>query len=722
MKASVIILTYNQLEDGTKPCIESIYKHTNPRDFELIIVDNASQDGTVQYIKSIQAIYPNIKVCLNSVNKGYAGGNNDGLRIANGDYLILLNNDTLVTAGWLDALLRPFETDSRIGLIGPITNLVGNEQIVKLPNLNEQNFEKSAERYVRNNYNVLFETKKLGFFCVAIKREVFKKVGFLDECFGIGMFEDDDYCLRTQSLGYKLVVTEECFVYHKGSLSFSKLQNHQYQDLVKRNKDIFYKKHNEYWTLSDIALSYLNKMNSDLSCYVQSNNDIDPNITRILVRIESFKELLGHMKTEEVLNNRLGLDEKEAIYYVIRKKWKNRYKNFKEQFINGNTIEKIKYLKKIKNKIVSPKDNDIHDMINKICSLRKHSSFLGVIIIPATIDFSYMPQRPQWLARSLAKLGYLVIYGTLNCQTDSVDFLQKINNNLYILNEIHFPLLTHLATKEETTYFCMWPTNLKHVDYLPFNKLIYDYMDDISLLYGSYEELKGNHLTLLERADLITVSATKLKEEIPLKYSNKLKLLNNAVSEDFIQDFKNSLIAEEIIKIRGNESKIIGYYGALASWFDFELIDYIATNRKDYTFILIGPIFDVEDKVENLKSKHKNIHIYPKVEQDKLIQFLKGFDVCIIPFKINSITEAVSPVKLFEYMSGEKPIVSTNLHECNKYKSVLIGENFEDFIQKVDIALDRKDDLKYKKLAKNEAIENTWEARAGMIDQFIRES
>ena len=115
---SLVVLTYNQLEDCTKSCIESIYKYTDIKDFELIVVDNDSQDGTPEYLKEIEPNYSNMQIILNDANKGYSAGNNDGIKASKGKYVILLNNDTLVSENWLEQILKPFKKDKDTGFIG----------------------------------------------------------------------------------------------------------------------------------------------------------------------------------------------------------------------------------------------------------------------------------------------------------------------------------------------------------------------------------------------------------------------------------------------------------------------------------------------------------------------------------------------------------------------------------------------------------------------------
>ena len=121
---SIIILTYNQLE-CTKACIESIRQYTNPNCYELIIVDNASTDGTPAWLKEQK----NIIYQLNSKNEGFPKGCNIGISLANPEnHILLLNNDTIVTTNWLENLQNALESDEKIGAVGAMSNHNDNRQ------------------------------------------------------------------------------------------------------------------------------------------------------------------------------------------------------------------------------------------------------------------------------------------------------------------------------------------------------------------------------------------------------------------------------------------------------------------------------------------------------------------------------------------------------------------------------------------------------------------
>ena len=157
---SIVVLCYNGLEEATRPCLESIIANTNFSSYELILIDNASIDGTAEYLKHFSEQYAHVSLQLNDNNKGYAGGNNDGMKLAQGEYIVLLNNDTLVSAGWLERLVAIFNEEPSVGLVGPVTNSAGNEQCISLDGLNEDNFEKISGAYIARQQGAWFLTEK----------------------------------------------------------------------------------------------------------------------------------------------------------------------------------------------------------------------------------------------------------------------------------------------------------------------------------------------------------------------------------------------------------------------------------------------------------------------------------------------------------------------------------------------------------------------------------
>jgi GT2 family glycosyltransferase/SAM-dependent methyltransferase len=213
---------------------------------EIIVVDNASTDETPSFLEDWAAKGKGRELILNDQNLGFAAANNQGLNIATGDYLVMLNNDTYVTPGWIRTLIGHLNRDNSIGLIGPVTNNIGNEAKIDIQyaDMNEMLVESAA--YTRRHIGQVYPLRTAAFFCVMLRRDVYQKVGPLDEAFGIGFFEDDDYCRRLESVGLRVVCAEDVFVHHHLSASFSKLKQKERQRLFQENKILYEKKWGEW--------------------------------------------------------------------------------------------------------------------------------------------------------------------------------------------------------------------------------------------------------------------------------------------------------------------------------------------------------------------------------------------------------------------------------------------------------------------------------------------
>lgn len=234
-RASVLVVTYNGLEEATIPCLDSVFLKSTYPDFEVVVVDNASTDGTREYLSALASREPRLKVILNADNRGFAGGNNDAIREASGEILVLLNSDTQVSDGWLEGLCGPLARDPSVGLLGPVSNSVGNEQRIFTRGETPAEILEEGAAWTLASAGDAFETGRLGFFCVATRRDVVEKVGPLDEGYGLGFFEDDDYCIRVRNAGYRLLCVEDVFVYHRGSVSFGKMPG-KVRALLKSNR------------------------------------------------------------------------------------------------------------------------------------------------------------------------------------------------------------------------------------------------------------------------------------------------------------------------------------------------------------------------------------------------------------------------------------------------------------------------------------------------------
>lgn len=235
---SVIVVTYNNLA-LTKACLTSLDEYTDYPAMEIIVVDNASADGSPEFLCEWAEGAPNRKLVLNADNLGFAAGNNVGLKIARGEYLILLNNDTHVTPGWVRTLIAHMRRDPSIGLIGPVTNNIGNEAKLEIAYDDMPQMLERSAAFTRRHLGVTFEMHTAAFFCVAMPRAIYDKIGPLDEAFGRGFFEDDDYCRRVEQCGLRIVCAEDVFVHHHLSASFNKLKQTDRQALFDKNRVVY---------------------------------------------------------------------------------------------------------------------------------------------------------------------------------------------------------------------------------------------------------------------------------------------------------------------------------------------------------------------------------------------------------------------------------------------------------------------------------------------------
>jgi len=216
---SIVILTYNEL-DCTRECLESIARNT-PEPHEIILVDNGSSDGTLPYLRELCAGDPRYRLQENGENLGFAAGCNLGMRLARGGRILLLNNDVVVTRGWLAGMLDCLERAPGAGIVGPMSNEVaGPQRVAGTSYRSTEELEAFARSFGRANGGRRIPVGRVVGFCLLLTRELLERVGELDESFGSGNFEDDDFCLRAALAGFGCVIAGDVFIHHYGSRSF----------------------------------------------------------------------------------------------------------------------------------------------------------------------------------------------------------------------------------------------------------------------------------------------------------------------------------------------------------------------------------------------------------------------------------------------------------------------------------------------------------------------
>lgn len=235
---SIIIVNWNGLAD-LKSCLASLKKVKYPN-LETIIVDNGSNDGSQQYIKSQKSKVKNVTLIQNTSNVGYAEGNNIGYRKAKGQYLLLLNNDTVIENDFLTPLVEKMDSDSAIAGVQPIILQFPNKKLIDsigsyfittgfLYHLGHN--KPDQKKYQKPND--VFSMKGA---CMLLRKSVIDKVGLFDTDY-FAYFEETDLCMRIWISGSKIVYLPQSTIYHKGGETFKRLDNsfllfHSYKNRI----------------------------------------------------------------------------------------------------------------------------------------------------------------------------------------------------------------------------------------------------------------------------------------------------------------------------------------------------------------------------------------------------------------------------------------------------------------------------------------------------------
>lgn len=224
---SIIVTVHNALEH-VRACLSSILEHTS-LPYDLVLVDDGSEPPTSEYLRRFAGERRAVLI-RNEAASGYTFAANQGLRAARGEYVLLLNSDTIVTEHWLDRMVMCAESDPRIGIVGPLSNSAnwqsipeamkdGKWAVNELPeNWTVQDMARSVAASTGRTYpRIPF----LNGFCLLIKRQVLDRVGYFDEVnFGRGYGEESDYCLRARAGGWVLCVADDAYVHHAQTKSY----------------------------------------------------------------------------------------------------------------------------------------------------------------------------------------------------------------------------------------------------------------------------------------------------------------------------------------------------------------------------------------------------------------------------------------------------------------------------------------------------------------------
>jgi GT2 family glycosyltransferase len=231
--ASIVMLSWNA-PDYTRMAVDSIRAHTRSG-YEIIIVDNGSGPETLAMLDGLA----DVRLICNATNRGFAHGCNQGMAAARGTHVVLLNNDVVVTSGWLENLLDAHRRDQLVGVSAPRSNrIVGHQQLGNVTYDSLETMQEFAAVRTREFAGMHYRTNRAIGFCLCIARQVIDEVGGIDPRYGVGNFEDDDYCIRVRAAGYQIAICEDVFIHHFGSVSFT-ANKVDYTSQMQKNWQIF---------------------------------------------------------------------------------------------------------------------------------------------------------------------------------------------------------------------------------------------------------------------------------------------------------------------------------------------------------------------------------------------------------------------------------------------------------------------------------------------------
>mgnify|MGYP001084258973 CR=1 FL=1 len=345
---------------------------------------------------------------------------------------------------------------------------------------------------------------------------------------------------------------------------------------------------------------------------------------------------------------------------------------------------------------------------NRILSIasRYPPTTTKIVFAPSLSWRGTMFQRPQQLARALARKGALVFY----IQPDRswpAHFLE-LEERLFL---VQAPPAAFQILPEAYIYTATW--TIPQLAAFDSPRVIYDVLDHLTVFEGSLARLERNHQRYLGEASLVTVTSQTLYREVIQTRKDALFCPNGVDYQHFNQQDPGDPPAD-LAGILDGGRPLIGYHGALASWFDYQLLTALARRLPEMDFVLIGMDYD-GSLAESALLEEPNLHYLGQVDYDQLPGYVGNFDVGLIPFQVNEITRATSPIKLYEYLAAGVPVVSATLPDVGGFEGVITASSIDAYQAGVLQALEYSQDQGRILRLQAQAREQQWEDRAGLI-------
>ncbi|MDD3879967.1 MAG: glycosyltransferase [Syntrophomonas sp.] len=332
-------------------------------------------------------------------------------------------------------------------------------------------------------------------------------------------------------------------------------------------------------------------------------------------------------------------------------------------------------------------------------------SNINCILYPPTVDFHYLVQRPQHLIKNFSELGILSFFlNNPHLHQQQRRGIERINPYLFIFNQLE--PTGFLRDIRPVVYY----SATAHVDMIKKYQpalVVFDSVDEPSDEFAGW---RPYYHRAVATADIVITTSDKLYKMAKSINPCSFLVPNACDYEHFSQAASLPLPAD----MRGINSPVIGYIGAIATWLDLELLDRVAAKLPHFNFVMLGPLYNVSEL-----PRRPNLHWLGFKDYKDLPAYAQLFDVGLIPFKLSSMTESVNPIKMWEYMATGMPVVATALPEVHKFRKLIYySESEEEFIDNVNLALG-SDNPYLRKERMELARQNSWSARAVEIIDII---
>jgi glycosyltransferase involved in cell wall biosynthesis len=322
-------------------------------------------------------------------------------------------------------------------------------------------------------------------------------------------------------------------------------------------------------------------------------------------------------------------------------------------------------------------------------------------------------QRPQHLARELGRLGHPVVYDCTGTR-QKPDGVREVEPNVFLYSGPP----RHLTRLRDPIVWAL-SYNYYQADAFPAGTtVVYDWIDDLSVFPHDRRLLLDNHARAMREAAVVASVARRLHEEALAARPDAVYLPNAAEYDRFADPNVRPAQDPELRDLLARSKGVAGYYGALAAWFDYPLLAEVAGRMPDWAFVLIGPDYDGSIHSSGLDGCPNVKWLGPR-DYTSLPRYLKLFDVATIPFAINDITLATSPLKLFEYFSGGTPVVTTPMPECMAFPEVRIARTAAEFASALRAAREDGRSAAVRSRLRQIGRENSWAARAEQIAHVL---